>query len=231
MILYYYNNIGGSTELKSSKRLNTWNRFISLTVRILLILAIITGIATNQAEGLFLAILTLWLTFFPNILQRMFGIYLPSSIQILITLFIFAAQYLGEMHGFYYKFWWWDIMLHTVSGFVLGMIGFMFVYMLNEQYDKNVKLSPFFIILFSLCFAVTVGVLWEFFEFAMDRLFGTNMQKFRLPGEDGLIDTMGDLFVDTIGALIMSTLGYIYIREKKDLFFTNLFSSWFKKDL
>lgn len=216
--------------MNTQKRLYHWNRIISFFLRFLLIIAIITGIATRQAEGILLAVLTLWLTFFPDILKKMFGIYLPSSIQIIVTLFIFMAQYLGEMHDFYYRFWWWDILLHTVSGFVLGIIGFMFVYMLNESYDKDVKLSPFFIVLFSFCFAVTVGVFWEFFEFSMDRILGTNMQKFRLPGEDGLMDTMSDLFVDSVGALIMSFLGYIYIRQKNDLFFTKLFSGWFKSD-
>lgn len=216
--------------MKKKEKLKKWNKIISLTVRFFLVLAIFTGLYTSQYEGTFLALFTLWLTFFPNILKRRFGVYLPSSLQIIITLFIFAAQYLGELHGFYDKFWWWDIMLHTTSGFVLGIIGFMFVYLLNDKYDKNVNLSPFFIILFSFCFAVTVGVFWEFFEFGMDRLFGFNMQKFRGVGQDGLIDTMLDLIVDSIGALVVSILGFFYIKEKQDLFFSNLFSSWFKKN-
>lgn len=216
--------------MKKAKKIKRWNRIISLTLRFLLVLAIITGILTNQYEGIFLALLTLWLTFFPNIMERRFGVCLPSSVQILITLFIFAAQYLGEMHGFYERFWWWDIMLHTTSGFVLGSIGFMFVYLLKDKYDTNIKLSPFFIVLFSLCFAITIGVFWEFFEFGMDRLFGFNMQKFRGPGENGLVDTMTDLMVGSIGALFVSIWGYIYIREKKDLFFTQLFAHWFKND-
>lgn len=213
-----------------TKELKKWNRVINLAVRILLVIAIATGLYTSQYEGMFLALFTLWLTFFPNMLERRFKVYLPASLQILITLFIFSAQYLGEMHGFYDKFWWWDIMLHTISGFVLGIIGFMFVYLLNNKYDENVKLSPFFIVLFSLCFAVTIGVFWEFFEFGMDRIFGFNMQKFREVGQDGLIDTMTDLMVDTVGALIISIMGHFYIKEKHDLFFTKLFASWFNKD-
>ena len=210
--------------------ISNWNKLISLIVRLLLIVSVITGLLTSNFEVVFLSVMTIWLTFFPNILEKRFGVYLPSSLQIVITLFIFLAQYLGELNNFYELFWWWDIMLHTVSGFVLGIIGFMFVYLLNENYDKNVTLSPFFIVLFSLCFAITMGVFWEFFEFAMDRGFGHNMQKFRELGQDGLVDTMVDLIVDSLGAIIISVMGYFYIKEKNDLFFTKLFTSWFNNE-
>lgn len=212
------------------KREKKWNEIISWAVRIILITATIVYFALGRYEDLFVLILTLLLTFYPNILEKRFRVYLPSSFQIAITLFIFAAQYLGELHGFYDKIWWWDIMLHSISGFILGIVGFMFVYLLNQQYDKNVNLSPFFIVLFAFCFAVTIGVIWEFYEFGMDRIFGFNMQKFRNPWDDGLVDTMTDLIVDSIGAVIVSIFGYFYIKQKQDLFFTKLFASWFKKE-
>ncbi|MGE5328860.1 MAG: hypothetical protein ACM3KR_05070, partial [Deltaproteobacteria bacterium] len=174
--------------MRNKKRHNKkLNEIISWLVRILLILAFASSIARKDYEGIFLIVLTFILTFYPTILEKQFRVYLPSSFQIVITLFIFAAQYLGELKAFYYKFWWWDIMLHTTSGLILGIIGFMIVYLLNEHYDTNVQLSPFFIVLFALCFAITIGVVWEIYEFGMDRLFGFNMQKFRNPGEDGLV--------------------------------------------
>ena len=138
------------------------------------------------------------------------GVYLPKSLELFITLFIFASQYLGELNNYYDKYPWWDTLLHASSGIVLGIIGFMFVYLLNEKY-KHVKLNPFFIIMFAFCFALTIGVFWEFFEYIMDRTIGTNMQRFRLPNEDGLVDTMNDLIVDAIGARITSFIGYLYI--------------------
>jgi hypothetical protein len=217
--------------MRKNNNISNWNKFISFIVRILLVMSVTTGLLTSNFEVVFLSVMTIWLTFFPNILEKRFGVYLPSSLQIVITIFIFLAQYLGELNNFYERFWWWDIMLHTVSGFVLGIIGFMFVYLLNEKYDTNVNLSPFFIVLFSLCFAITIGVFWEFFEFGMDRGFGHNMQKFREPGQDGLVDTMVDLIVDSLGAIIISIMGFIYIKEKNDLFFTKLFKSWFKKEV
>lgn len=119
-------------------------------------------------------------------------------------------------------------MLHTTSGFVLGIVGFMFVYLLNKNYDTNVTLSPFFIALFAFCFAVMIGALWEIYEFGMDRIVGFNMQKFRGPGQDGLVDTMFDLIVDSIGALIVSVLGYLSSKEKKQVSLSTFFSSWIK---
>lgn len=204
------------------------NDFISWFVRVLLIFAIVRDIFIKDYDGIFIVVLTLVLTFYPNILERRFRVYLPSFIQVIITLFIFAAQYLGEIRNFYERFWWWDIMLHTTSGFILGIIGFMFVYLLNKNYDTNVTLSPIFIALFAFCFAVMIGVLWEVYEFSMDRLVGFNMQKFREAGQDGLVDTMLDLIVDSIGAFVVSVLGYLNIKENKQLSLSKVFSSWVK---
>jgi hypothetical protein len=204
------------------------NDFISWLVRALLIFTIVRDILIKNYDGLFIVIITLGLTFYPTILEKEFRVYLPSSIQVIITLFIFAAQYLGEVRNFYEKFWWWDIMLHTTSGFLLGIIGFMFVYLLNKKYDINVTLSPFFVALFAFCFAVMIGVLWEIYEFSLDRLFGYNMQKFRGLGQDGLVDTMLDLIVDSAGALVISILGYFNIKENKQVSLSKMFSSWIK---
>ena len=108
-------------------------------------------------------------------------------------------------------------MLHTTSGVILGLVGFLFVYLLNEKGDANVNLSPVFVVIVAFCFALTLGVFWEFFEYGADRLLGYNMQKFRLPGQDGLIDTMEDLIVDAVGALIACIGGWIYMKKKKDI--------------
>lgn len=205
-----------------------FNDFISWFVRALLIFTIVRDVLIKNYDGLFIVIITLILTFYPNILEKRFRVYLPSSIQVIVTLFIFAAQYLGEIRNFYERFWWWDIMLHTTSGFVLGIIGFMFVYLLNKNYTKNVILSPIFIALFAFCFAVMIGVVWEIYEFGMDRLAGLNMQKFREVGQDGLIDTMFDLIVDSLGALVVSILGYFNIKENKQGSLAATFSNWFR---
>lgn len=209
---------------------NNINGIVSNIVRIILVLFFIKGFITGDHSQDFLIIITFILTFYPSILERRFGVYLPNRLQIIITLFIFAAQILGELQDFYERIPWWDIMLHTISGVVLGLVGFLFVYLLNEKGNINVNLSPKFVILFAFCFALTMGVFWEFFEFGADRLFGYNMQKFRMPGQDGLVDTMVDLIVDTVGAIIACIAGYRYIKKRKDVLFNDYFDEWFESE-
>lgn len=206
------------------------NVFISNLTRVLLVLIFIRGWIIGDHSQDFLIIMTFILTYFPSILSKKFGVYLPKRLQLIITLFIFAAQILGEIGDFYEKISWWDTMLHTISGIVLGLVGFLFVYLLNEKGNINVNLSPKFVIIFAFCFALTMGVFWEFFEFGADRLFGYNMQKFRMPGQDGLVDTMNDLIVDAIGAIVACIGGYIYIKRKKDVLFNDYFDEWFESE-
>ena len=203
------------------------NMIISNLVRLALIIMYVRGWITGDHSQDFLIILTFAMTYYPSILEKHFGVYLPNGLQIIITLFIFASQVLGEMSGFYTSVPWWDLMLHTISGTVLGMIGFLFVYLLNEKGDANVNLSPIFVVLFAFCFALAIGVFWEFFEYGSDRLFGYNMQRFRLPGEDGLVDTMNDLIVDAVGAGVACIFGWLYIKQKNDTLFNNFFDKWF----
>lgn len=177
--------------------------------RVLLMLSMIVSIFTHDWLNLFIAILTLFLTFLPFIIARRGHIYLPPSFQIIILLFIFAAQFLGEINSYYHEFWWWDIMLHTLSGIILGIIGFLLVYILNKEEKVDVMLSPFFMALFSFAFAVSVGALWEIFEFSVDSILGFNMQK------SGLVDTMWDLIVDSIGGIVAAIYGYLYGKNKE----------------
>lgn len=216
--------------IRNKKKKAEVNEYISWLIRILLVLVIAESIFTKNYMNTFVGALTFVMTFYPSILRKRFRVYLPSPLQITITLFIFAAQFLGEIHDFYYRFPWWDNMLHCISGSVLGIIGFMFVYFLNKTHIKKTKLSPFFVALFAFCFSLSIGVFWEVFEFSGDRLFGLNMQKFRMPGEDGLVDTMTDLIVDTIGALIVTTVGYIYMKDEKKMLKKKVkIEEWFKK--
>jgi len=208
------------------------NEFISWIIRILLVVAVVESIIKKNYLNTFTAVLTFVMTFYPSILRKKFRVYLPSSLQIVITLFIFAAQFLGELRDFYYRFPWWDNMLHCISGSILGIIGFMFVYFLNKTHIKKTKLSPFFVALFAFCFALAMGVFWEIIEFSGDRLFGLNMQKFRMPGEDGLVDTMTDLIVDTIGSLVITAIGYIYMKDEKKMLKKKVkIEDWFKKQI
>jgi len=161
----------------------------------------------------FLSGLTILLTFFPAMIKRNYKIHLPIEIEATIVLFIFTGLYLGEVHDYYTLFWWWDVMLHSISGIVLGFIGFLILFVLYDQ--GKIKARPSTIALFSFCFAVALGTVWEITEFSIDIFIGPYMQK-------GPVDTMGDLILDTGGALITSILGYLYLKGGKFRIFEKL---------
>jgi uncharacterized membrane protein YjdF len=154
-------------------------------------------------------------TVVPAVFRRKFPVDIPSEVQIVLVLFIFATLYLGEVRGYYERFWWWDAVLHTTSGLLLGALGFMVVYVLNEDRSVDLHMRPSFVALFAFFFAVALGAVWEIFEFAMDELFGTNMQP-ATPGDpSGLTDTIHDLIVDTIGAAVVSIAGWRYFARAR----------------
>ena len=140
---------------------------------------------------------------------------LPSEIQVVAVLFIFATLFLGEVRDWYDRFWWWDAALHTTSGLLLGMLGFMLVYILNEDRNVDLHMRPGFVALFAFFFAVALGGIWEIFEFAMDRWFGTNMQPATATDPSGLTDTIQDLIVDTVGAAVVALGGWRYLARPR----------------
>jgi hypothetical protein len=148
----------------------------------------------------------------PAILSRRLAVRLPAEFALFAVVFIFAALFLGEIRGYYARFWWWDVVLHTSSGFLVGVAGFLLVYVLNQHERIELHMKPGFVALFSFAFAMAVGAVWEVFEFGMDSVFGLNMQK------TGLVDTMWDLIVDAIGALTIASLGYAYMKSGREYF-------------
>lgn len=158
-------------------------------------------------------------TLIPFFAERRFRVHIPPQFQLMGIAFVFASLFLGEMRGYYTRFWWWDIVLHTTSGLLLGIVGFLLVHVLNEIEKIGMHLKPGFVSFFAFLFAVGLGALWEIFEFSMDTFFGTNMQKPMLHDPSGLLDTMVDLIVDTLGALVISLFGYYHLRVVGDTSF------------
>lgn len=156
---------------------------------------------------LFIALIALGVVWMPSLLERNLRVHFPLEFELLLNVFIYSSIFLGEIHGYYTRFWWWDVVLHTGSGIALGFIGFLILFSLYRS--GRLQASPSLIALFSFCFALALGALWEIFEFTMDSLFGFNMQK------HGLVDTMWDLIVDSLGALIVAASGYFYIRNER----------------
>lgn len=159
--------------------------------------------------------------FIPSIITKRFKIEIPSNMYIVYVVFLYGAIFLGEVGNFYYKVPHWDIILHTFSGAMLGALGFSVVNIFNKDENISVKLSPIFVALFAFQFAITLGVMWEIYEFTFDGLLGVNMQKFALEdgtqliGRAALADTMEDLIVDAVGAFTMAVIGYISLKYKK----------------
>lgn len=157
----------------------------------------------------------------PPLLKKRARLEIPSKMMIFYTVFLYCAIYLGEVRSFYYNVPHWDTILHAFSGAMLGALGFSFVNFLNNTDCVTFKLSPLFVATFAFCFAVTLGVFWEIYEFTADGMLCTNMQKYALEngtpliGRAALTDTMKDLIVDILGAFVMSVIGFISLKYKK----------------
>lgn len=152
--------------------------FIVFTVlRLSVIAVMIRQLFNGNYESVFLCLLTLLLLVGPSIAQITLRVELPTTLEIIILLFVYAAEILGEVRQFYSVFPYWDTLLHTLNGFLAAAIGFSLVELLNRNQKLVFQLSPFFTALVALCFSMFVGIMWEFFEFTMDMVFGLDMQK------------------------------------------------------
>ena len=150
---------------------------VYLVLRGLIIFILIRAVLRREYQSVFLCALSLVLLIMPSIISRKLKIVLPSTLEIVILLFIFAAEILGELNSFYVRVPHWDTMLHTINGFLCAAIGFALVDMMNRNDRFTFQLSPLYLAIVSFCFSMTVGVLWEFFEFSGDYFLGMDMQK------------------------------------------------------
>lgn len=149
---------------------------IYLILRFLVIICMILQILRGDLNNALLCLLSLILLFAPLFIQNKFEITLPNDLEIAIYLFIFSAEILGEIDNFFGIIPYWDIILHTINGFLATAVGFSLVDLLNKN-SKNINLSPFYLCLVAFCFSMTIGVLWEFFEYGCDKFLNVDMQK------------------------------------------------------
>lgn len=175
-------------------------------IRAILLIETVASIASGRPNTAFIALATLGLTYVPGKVARLVGVTLPNSFLTAIVAFIFMTLFLGEVGDFYERFWWWDTMLHFGSAVGFGLFGFLLIFTMFE--GDSYAAPPVTIAFLSACVAMSVGAIWEIFEFAMDELFGLNMQK------SGLRDTMGDLIVDLLGAMLAALAGYLYLKGR-----------------
>jgi hypothetical protein len=150
---------------------------VYLLLRLSVILVIIDQIRSRDYENIFLCILTLILFTIPSFIEKRIHIDIPDTLEVIILLFIFSAEILGEINSYYLIFPYWDTTLHTINGFLAAAIGLSLIDILNKNDRFAISLSPVFVALVAFCFSMTIGVVWEMFEFAMDHFLGFDMQK------------------------------------------------------
>ncbi len=158
-----------------------------------IILTFIRSAFMHRYENMFVALLALILFCVPMLIERSLAIDIPPLMEGIIYCFIYAAEILGEINSFYTIIPGWDTMLHTINGFLVAAVGFSLVDLFNRSERFSFKLSPLFLAIVAFCFSMTVGVLWEFFEFGMDQFFGTDMQK------DFLVQTVNSVSLNPTG--------------------------------
>ncbi len=185
------------------KRIEWYSKGLTYFMRVTLLLAMAFAVHEFYWTIFFLSLLTFGFTFLPFLFDY-YALRLPKNLSLAIIFCIYATLYLGEVGAFYEKFWWWDLLLHGGSALGFGIIGFLILFIL--QMRKHIAGEPITIAVFSFTFAVAIGALWEVFEFSLDQILGTNLQK------SGLWDTMGDLIVDCAGAALASLFGFVYLK-------------------
>ena len=177
---------------------------VYLILRLIVLATLVSSIIRGEYESAFICLLVLALFMLPFFLLQNFGIELPSTLEIIILLFIFAAEILGELECYFITYPHWDSMLHTTTGFLCAATGFALIDILNRNSRIKFELSPIYVALAAFCFSMTVGVLWEFFEFGMDRLFHMDMQK------DTVVQSITSVMLDPTDSNIPVTIDGIH---------------------
>ena len=166
---------------------------VYIVLRVLVVLIMVAQFFNGNFENVFLCLLTLVLFTIPSFIERTIKIDVPDTLEVIILLFIFAAAMPGEIGSYYTQYPYWDTMLHTLNGFLCAAIGFSLVDILNRSDRFTFSLSPVYLAVVAFCFSMTVGVLWEFFEWGMDNFFHLDMQK------DTVVHTIGTVMLDPTG--------------------------------
>jgi hypothetical protein len=203
--------------------------YLALTygIQAVLVIGLLLFLYFRNWENVFLTTLVILLTLVPAFLFRRYRVVIPPEFQLVAAAFVFLSLFMGSALDFYYRFWWWDLVLHTASGFLLGIIGFVALFVLNQTDRVRPAMTPAFIAFFGVTFAVTLGVAWEIVEFAVDTVRpAINMQS----TETGVRDTMVDLIVDTIGAVIVALMGYAYLKKGRYSFVADGVRAFIRKN-
>ncbi|MDO4289480.1 MAG: hypothetical protein Q4C55_09865 [Eubacterium sp.] len=187
-------------SIREDVRQNKGKAFLYIFLRVLVVLVMVAQAFNGNWDNVFLCGLTLILFMIPTFVNKRLHIEMPTTLEVIILLFIFAAEILGEIQEYYLIFDQWDSMLHTINGFLMAAIGFSLIDILNRSENFSMQLSPAFVAIFAFCFSMTVGVLWEFFEFGADCFLHTDMQK------DTIIHSISSVLLNPQGRNVAVTI-------------------------
>lgn len=191
------------SQLKKEIQRNKSVFAVYVVLRLIVLAALVHACVRKEYEHAAICVLVLFLFLVPSFIQTNFGIELPSTLQIIILIFIFASEILGELACYFIQYPNWDTLLHTTSGFLWAAAGYSLVDILNRNEKFPIQLSPAYLAVVAFCFSMTIGVLWEFFEFAMDRFFYLDMQK------DTVLHTITSVMLDSTNSNIPITISGI----------------------
>lgn len=216
---------------KDGQKLGRWKRFkeemrthpyataVYVVLRLIVVMMLVVNLLEGDYESAFICVLSLFLFLLPSFIERQLRIQIPTLMEMVILLFIFAAEILGELQNYYTQYPYWDTMLHTANGFICAAFGFSLIDILTRNRQEKFRLSPLYVSLVAFCFSMTVGVLWEFFEYGMDMVFLTDMQKdtvihsmasMTLPSEEG-VTVLRDITAVTVNGEPLMVNGYLDI--------------------
>ena len=196
MHIYLEENMENNKKRRGMKEIRAYAKqrpkvfTVYVILRLLVVAALVRSAMLKEYESMFVCLLVLVLFMLPSFLERKLKIELPDTLEIIILVFIFAAEILGELECYFIQYPNWDTILHTTSGFLCAAIGFSLVNLLNKDNRISLSLSPLYMAIAAFCFSMTIGVLWEFIEFSADRLFLLDMQK------DTVITTISSVALD-----------------------------------
>ena len=150
----------------------------------------------------------------------------PPLSQTMLNIIIFVGIVIGSYFGFFDSISWFDNMMHILSGFVCAVFGYDFAVIIQR---KKGQCAATLAAIFSIMFALSIAVGWEFYEFLMDYLHGTNLQLSKAGPETamfdlskynneygylGLVDTMTDMMMNACGGLV-GMVFMIVLRNRK----------------
>ena len=199
-------------EVKGMKS-NFTNKKFNILLTVVIVMLFVTSSLSNLFNRNYVnfatAAATLVIIFLIPAAVSKLHIRFPQNIWMIMIIYVFSANYLGTINSFYDRFWWWDIVLHALSGVIIGTIGYLLIFVINRKFDKDIKLTPAMAAIFTFSFSLSLGSVWEIYEFLMDHIFGLFMQK------GSLVDTMLDIIADAAGALISSLLAFRHEKYRK----------------